>query len=139
MIDPGEIAADVSLEHMAHFPGHDMQAQGPQSVMRVAPWTKAETAIEKVRFKHSLQNACNRALQQAVRHSWDTQWPYPALARSFGYLDPPHRWRTIGACFQLLTDFLHPLLYLAGELSGGLPIDPACRMPVHHPPSFLEE
>jgi hypothetical protein len=43
-----------------------MQAQSLQGMMRVAPWSKAVTAIEEIGFKHSLENARDRPLQQPV-------------------------------------------------------------------------
>jgi hypothetical protein len=62
MIYAGEVAANVGLEYVAHFPGHDMPPQGLQCVVGVSPRSKAETAVEKIRFEHSLQYACDRSL-----------------------------------------------------------------------------
>ena len=70
MTDAGEVAADIGLEYVAHLLGHDLQAQGLQSVMRVTPRSKAVTAVEEIRFKHGLDNARYRPLQQPVRDSW---------------------------------------------------------------------
>ena len=68
MINAGEVAADIGLEHKANLLGHDMQAQRLQGMMRVAPWSKTVTAVEEVGFEHSLENARNRPLQQSVSH-----------------------------------------------------------------------
>src|SRR5262249_21007926 len=105
----------------------------------VAPGLKTVTEIGEIGFKPSLEYARNRSLQQPVRHSGNPQRSRAALARSFGYFDPPDRWRSVRACPQLFADFLDPLLHLAGKLFGALPIDATCCLPVHHPPSFLEE
>jgi hypothetical protein len=64
MTDAGEVAADIGLEYVVHLPGHDLQAQRLQSMVRVAPRSKAVTAVEEIRFEHSLDNACYRSLQQ---------------------------------------------------------------------------
>jgi hypothetical protein len=98
MINAGEVAADIGLEHMTNLLCHDMQAQSLQGMMRVAPWSKAVTAIEEISFKHSLENARDRPLQQPV-DSGTPQWSRSDLARSFGYLDPPNRRRAVRAFF----------------------------------------
>src|SRR5262245_19061675 len=139
MIDPGEVAADISFEHVANLLRHDLQTQGLQGVMRLAPRSETETAVEEISFKHSLEYARNRSLQQSVRHSGNAQRSRAALARSFGYFDPSDRWRPVRACPQLFADFFDPLLHLAGKLFRALPVDAACCLPVHHSPSFLEE
>jgi hypothetical protein len=46
-----------------------MQAQSLQGMMWVTPWSKSVTAIEKIGFKHSLENARGRPLQQSVSDS----------------------------------------------------------------------
>lgn len=71
MINAGEVAADIGLEHMTNLLCHDMQAKSLQGVMRVAPWSKAVTAIEEIDFKYSLENARDRPLQQPVSDSGD--------------------------------------------------------------------
>src|SRR5262245_694583 len=139
MINPGEVAADIGFEHVAYLLRHDLQTQGLQGVMRVAPRSKTKTAIEEIGFKHSLEYARNRSLQQPVRHSGNPQRSRAALARTLGYFDPSDRWRSVRACPQLFADFLNPLLHLAGKLFGALPVDAACCLPIHHSPSFLEE
>ena len=115
MLDMGEVAADIGLEHVAHLLGHDLRTQGPQGVVRAAPRPEAETAVEKVRFEDSLQYARNRSLQQPVCDGGNAQRPRSALARPFGYFDPSDRWRSVGACFELFADFLDPLLHLTGK------------------------
>src|ERR1019366_494210 len=95
----GLIAADIGLEHMTNLLCHDMQAQSLQGMMRVAPWSKAVTAIEEISFKHSLENARDRPLQQPVSDSGNPQWSRSDLARPFGYLDPPNRRRAVRAFF----------------------------------------
>src|SRR5689334_25379048 len=139
MIDPGEVAADIGLEHVANLLRHNLQTQGLQGVVRVAPGSKTETAVEKIGFKHSLEYARNRSLQQPVRHSRNPQRSRATFARPFGYLDPSDRWRPVRTCPQLCADFLDSLLHLAGKLFGALPVDAACCLSVHHSPSFLEE
>src|ERR1700739_4372744 len=67
MTDAGEVAADIGLEYVVHLLGHDLQAQRLQSVVRVAPRSKAVTAVEEIRFKHGLDNARYRPLQQPIR------------------------------------------------------------------------
>jgi hypothetical protein len=47
MTDAGEVAADIGLEYMVHLLGHDLQAQHLQSVVRVAPRSKAVTQSRK--------------------------------------------------------------------------------------------
>ena len=42
-------------------------------MMRVAPWSKAVTAIEGISFKHGLENARDRPLQQPVSDSGNPQ------------------------------------------------------------------
>ena len=66
MIDVSEVAADIGLEHMAHLLGHDLHAQCLQSVVRVAPRSKPITAIKEIRFKHRIEDARYRPLQQPV-------------------------------------------------------------------------
>ena len=139
MIDPGEVAADIGLEYVAHLPSHDLPPKGLQGVVRVATRSKTETAVEEVGFEHSLEYARDRSLQQPVRDSGNSQRSRAALAWSFGYFDPSDRWRPVHACLQLSADFLNPLLHLAGKLFGALPIDTTCCLPVHHSPSLLEE
>jgi hypothetical protein len=67
MTDAGEVAADIGLEYVIHLLGHDLHAQRLQSVVRVAPRSKAVTAVEEIRFKHGLDNARYRSLQQPIR------------------------------------------------------------------------
>src|SRR5258707_15696868 len=67
MTDAGEVAADIGLEYVVHLLGHDLQAQRLQSVVRVAPRSKAVTAVKEIRFKHCLDNARYRSLQQPIR------------------------------------------------------------------------
>ena len=57
MINAGEVAADIGLEHMTNLLCHDMQAKSLQGVMRVAPWSKAVTAIEGIGFKYTQRKA----------------------------------------------------------------------------------
>src|ERR1700761_7990394 len=57
MTDAGEVAADIGLEYVVHLLGHDLQAQRLQSVVRVAPRSKAVTAVEEIRFKRGHDNA----------------------------------------------------------------------------------
>src|SRR6476620_10523749 len=92
MTDAGEVAADIGLEYVVHLPGHDLQAQRLQSVVRVAPRSKAVTAVEEIRFKHGLDNARYRPLQQPIRDRGDPQWARSGFAWSFGYFNPPDRW-----------------------------------------------
>ena len=99
MINAGEEAADIGLEHMTNLLCHDMQAKSLQGVMRVAPWSKAVTAIEEIGLKYSLENARDRPLQQPVSDSGNPQWSRSDLARPFGYLNPPNRRRTVRAFF----------------------------------------
>ena len=99
MINAGEVAANIGLEHMANFLCHDMQAQSLQGMMWVTPWSKSVTAIEKIGFKHSLENARGRPLQQSVSDSGNSQWSRSDLARPFGYFDPSNRRRAVRAFF----------------------------------------
>src|ERR1700726_4703092 len=80
MTDAGEVAADVGLEYVVHLLGHDLQAQRLQSVVRVAPRSKAVTAVEEIRFKHGLDNARYRSLQQPIRDRGDPQWARSGFA-----------------------------------------------------------
>jgi hypothetical protein len=43
-------------------------------VVRVTPRSKAVTAVEEIRFKHGLDNARYRPLQQPIRDRGDPQW-----------------------------------------------------------------
>src|SRR5260370_17277052 len=95
MTDAGEVAADIGLEYVVHLLGHDLQAQRLQSVVRVAPRSKAVTAVEEIRFKHGLDNARYRPLQQPIRDRGNPQWARSGFASAFGYFNPPHRRRAI--------------------------------------------
>src|SRR3977135_1556838 len=101
MIDAGEVAADIGLEYVVHLLGHDLQAQCLQSVMRVAPRSKAVTAVEEIRFEHGLDDARYRSLQQPIRDRGDPQWARSGFAWTFGYFNPPDRWFAIGADSQV--------------------------------------
>src|SRR5580692_10596880 len=81
MTDAGEVAADVGLEYVVHLLGHDLQAQRLQSVVRVAPRSKAVTAVEEIRFKHGLDNARYRSLQQPIRDRGE-RLPLAAINRA---------------------------------------------------------
>src|SRR5262249_47407334 len=122
MIDPGEVAADIGLEHVANLLRHDRHTQSLQGVVMIAPRSKTLTAIKEIGFNRVLASGRNGLLNQPVRHSGNPQRSRAALARSFGYFDPPDRWRSVRACPQLFADFLDPLLHLAGKLFGALPI-----------------
>src|ERR1700723_3257865 len=125
MTDAGEVAADVGLEYVVHLLGHDLQAQRLQSVVRVAPRSKAVTAVEEIRFKHGLDNARYRSLQQPIRDRGDPQWARSGFAWPFGYFNPPDRWCAIGAGSKLCANLFDPLLQLAVKLLGALPVDAA--------------
>ena len=139
MTDASEVAADIGLEYVVHLLGHDLQAQRLQSVVRVAPRSKAVTAVEEIRFKHGLDNARYRPLQQPIRDRGNPQWPRSGFAWAFGYFNPPDRWCAIGAGSKLCANLFDPLLQLALKLLGALPVDPTGRAPVHHAPRFREE
>src|SRR6202163_2280128 len=139
MTDAGEVAADIGLEYVVHLLGHDLQAQRLQSVMRVAPRSKAVTAVEEIRFEHGLDDARYRSLQQPIRDRGDPQWARSGFAWTFGYFNPPDRWCAIGAGSKLCANLFDPLLQLALKLLGALPVDPTGRAPVHHAPRFREE
>jgi hypothetical protein len=139
MTDAGEVAADIGLEYVVHLLGHDLQAQRLQSMVRVAPRSKAVTAVEEIRFEHSLDNARYRSLQQPIRDRGDPQWTRSGFAWPFGYFNPPDRWCTVGAGSKLCANLFDPLLQLALKLLGTLPVDPTSRAPVHHAPRFREE
>ena len=96
MTDAGEVAADIGLEYVVHLLGHDLQVQRLQSMVRVAPRSKAVTAVEEIRFKHGLDNARYRPLQQPIRDRGNPQWARSGFAWSFGYFNPPDRLRLIG-------------------------------------------
>jgi len=125
MTDAGEVAADIGLEYVVHLLGHDLQAQRLQSVVRVAPRSKAVTAVEEIRFKHGLDNARYRPRQQPMRDRGDALWARSGFAWSFGYFNPPDRWCAIGAGSKLCANFFNPLLQLALKLLGALPVDAA--------------
>ena len=74
--------------------------------MRISARSKAITAIQEVCFKHGLQNARYRPLQQPVRDSWNSQRSCPDFARPFGYLNPSDRRCVVGAFLQLRADRL---------------------------------
>src|SRR6478672_5874396 len=74
MIDPGEVAADIGLEYVAHLPSHDLPPKGLQGVVRVATRSKTETAVEEVGFEHSLENAPLAAA------AGPRQWEFPTVA-----------------------------------------------------------
>src|SRR6516225_2495452 len=105
-IDSREITADVGFKHLHHLLGHDLQAQSLQRVMRATAGSEAMTAFKEIRFKHRFQYARYGPLQQPVPDSGNSQRPSSNFARPFGYLDPPDRRCTIGACFQLCADRL---------------------------------
>src|ERR1700738_2543851 len=93
MTDAGEVAADIGLEYVVHLLGHDLKTQRCQSVVRVAPRSKAVTAVEEIRFKHCLDNARYRSLQQPIRDRGDPEWARSGFAWRFGYFIPPVRSR----------------------------------------------
>src|ERR1700758_5407864 len=113
MTDAGEVAADIGLEYVVHLLGHDLHAQRLQSVVGVAPRSKAVTAVEEIRFKHRLDNARYRSLQQPIRDRGDPQWARSGFARAFGYFNPPDRWCAIGAGSKLGPNLFHRLLHPA--------------------------
>jgi hypothetical protein len=125
MIDPGEVAADIGFDHVAYLLRHDLQTQGLQGVMRVTTRPKAKTAVKEIGFKHSLEYARNRSLQQPVRHSGYPQRSRAALARTFGYFDP----RTGGAryvpafsCLQISSTRSSISLANCSVLSPSIPL-----------------
>src|SRR6202045_340613 len=132
MTDAGEVAADVGLEYVVHLLGHDLQAQRLQSVVRVAPRSKAVTAVEEIRFKHGLDNERYRWLKQPIGDRGDPQWARSGFAWPFGYFNPPDRWRAIGAGSKLWANLFGPLLQLALKLLGALPVDAARRFIMPH-------
>src|SRR5271167_2307285 len=139
MTDAGEVAADIGLEYVIHLLGHDLHAQRLQSVVRVAPRSKAVTAVKEIRFKHCLDNARYRSLQQPIRDRGDPQWARSGFAWPFGYFNPPDRRCAIGAGSKVCANLFEPRLQLALKLLGALPVDPTGRAPVHHAPRFREE
>src|SRR5260370_16618267 len=118
MSEAGEVAADIGLEYVVHLLGHDLQAQRLQSVVRVAPRSKAVTAVKEIRFKHCLDNARYRSLQQPIRDRGDPQWARSGFAWPFGYFNPPDRWCAIGAASTLSPNPSTPLLHLALKRLG---------------------
>src|ERR1700737_2065635 len=124
MTDAGEVAADIGLEYVVHLLGHDLQTQRLQSVVRVAPRSKAVTAVEEIRFKHCLDNARYRSLQQPIRDRGDRQRARAGFAWPFGSFTPPCRWCARGAGAKLRRKLFDPLLQLALKLLGALPVDP---------------
>jgi hypothetical protein len=139
MIYTGEVAADIGLEHVTDLPCHNLQAQGSQSVMRVASRPKPIAAVEEIGFEHRFKDARYRSLQQAISDSGDTQRPRTDFARTFRYLDPSDRWSAVSARSDLCTDLFNPLLQPFPEMLGALPIDPTGRFPVHHLPCLHEK
>jgi hypothetical protein len=84
MIDSGEVAADIGLESVAHFPSHDLPPKGLQGVVTVATRSKTETAVKEVGFEHSFEYARDRSPQQSVRDSGISQRSRAALAGPLG-------------------------------------------------------
>src|SRR5258708_38300149 len=134
MTDAGEVGADIGLEYVVHLLGHDLQAQRLQSVVRVAPRSKAVTAVKEIRFKRCLDNARYRSLQQPIRDRGDPQWARSGFAWPFGYFNPPDRWCAIVAGSKLCANLFDPLLHLALKLLRSLPPSPTPPPPLLPPP-----
>src|SRR5450631_2297636 len=97
MINASEIAADIGFKYLTHLLRHDLHPKSLQRVMRISARSKAVTAVQKICFKHRLQNACYRPLKQSVRGRRNSERPRPDFPRPLGYVNSSDRWCAIGA------------------------------------------